>query len=130
MSLRFSIATEAATYLTAVAARFGREGIVKELAMGRKAAPQRGLESLFDAFFTQTETHPASSAGRACARKRFLVLHRHPNLEAAIPGERIEVFVVTLEVGCIGGFQPGRWQPVIPDRVDGAANGRDVVAVG
>src|SRR6266403_4332741 len=64
------------------------------------------------------------------AAPRTLLLNRYPNLEAAITGKRIEVLVVTLEVGCIGCFQPGRWQPVIPDRVDGAANGRDVVAVG
>src|SRR5467141_4379318 len=58
-----------------------------------------------------------------------LLLDRHPNLEAAIAGERIEILVVTLEVGRIGRFQSRRRQPVIPDRVDGAANGRDVVAV-
>ena len=61
MSLRFSIATEAATCLTAVAARFGREGIVKELAMGRKAAPQRDLESLSDALSSREPAYPPGS---------------------------------------------------------------------
>src|ERR1019366_6274712 len=48
----------------------------------------------------------------------------YPNLKATIAGARIEILVVALEVGRIGR------QPVIPDRVDGAAYGRDVVAVG
>src|SRR5260370_34527815 len=71
-----------------------------------------------------------SGYGPRKAAARRLLRDRYPNLEAAITGKRIEVLVVTLEVGCIGCFQPGRWQPVIPDRVDGAANGRDLVAVG
>src|SRR6267154_3098093 len=71
-----------------------------------------------------------SGYGPRKAAPRRLLRDRYPNLEAAITGERIEVLVVTLEVGRIGGFQTGRRQPVIPDRVDGAANGRDVVAMG
>src|SRR5258707_1321459 len=59
-----------------------------------------------------------------------LVLHRYPDFQAAIAGERIEILVVSLEVGRIGRFQSRSRQPVIPDRVDGPANGRDVVAVG
>src|SRR5450432_2189941 len=55
--------------------------------------------------------------------------HRHPNLQPAIAGERIEVFVVALEVGRVGCLQARRRQPLIPDRVDGAANGGDVVAM-
>src|SRR5258708_17911170 len=59
-----------------------------------------------------------------------LVLHRYPDFEAAIAGERIEILVVTLKEGRVGRFQSRSRQPLIPDRVDGAANGRDVVAVG
>src|SRR6266851_3177968 len=61
--------------------------------------------------------------------KTPLLPDRHPNLETAIAGERIEVCVIALEVGRIGRSQTRRRQPVIPDRVDGAANGRDMVAV-
>jgi len=59
-----------------------------------------------------------------------LLLDRYPNLKTAIAGERIEIPVITLEVGDVGHFQARRRQPVIPDRVDGAANGRDMVAMG
>src|SRR6476661_607153 len=58
-----------------------------------------------------------------------LFLDRHPDLEPAIAGERIEVLVVALEVRRVGHFQPRGRQPVIPDRVDGTADGRDVVAM-
>src|SRR5260370_26538656 len=57
-------------------------------------------------------------------------LDGHRYVEAAIAGERIEFLVVTLEVGRIGRFQPGSRQPLIPDRVDGPANGRNVLAMG
>src|SRR3984957_159941 len=66
---------------------------------------------------------PAISGGR-------LLSHRHPDFEAAIAGDRIELFVVAFERGRVGCFQAAGRQPVIPDRVDGAANGRDVLAVG
>src|SRR6266478_4447105 len=71
-----------------------------------------------------------SGHGPRKAAPRTLLLNWYPNLEAAIAGERVEVLIVTLEVGCIGCLQSGGRQPVIPDRVDGAANGRDMVAVG
>src|SRR6202023_1332149 len=67
---------------------------------------------------------------RKAAPRCGLLLDRYPNLEAAIAGERIEILVITLEVGRTRRFQSRRRQPVIPDRVDGTANGRDVVAVG
>jgi hypothetical protein len=54
----------------------------------------------------------------------------YPNLQPAIARERIELFVIALEIRRVGGFHPGRRQPLIPDRADGAANGRDVIAVG
>ena len=66
---------------------------------------------------------------RRAAKRRGLFAHRYPNFEAAIARERIEVLVVALETGRVGGFQFRCRQPVIPDRVDGAANGRDVLAV-
>src|SRR6266481_3259144 len=84
--------------------------------------PRRGLESLYDAFSSR---EPVSTS-----LENALVLHRYPDFEAAITGERIEIFVVALEVGRVGRFQSRSRQPLIPDRVDGAANGRDVVAVG
>src|SRR5260370_34780970 len=64
------------------------------------------------------------------APRRRLFPDRHPDFEATISRERIEILVVSLEVGRIRRFQSGRRQPVIPDRVDGPANGRDVIAVG
>src|SRR6202022_1393662 len=66
---------------------------------------------------------------RKAAPRCGLLLDRYPNLKTAIAAERIEILVITLEVGRVGRFQARRRQPVIPDRVDGPANGRDVVAV-
>src|SRR3954451_5659025 len=57
------------------------------------------------------------------------VFNRHPYFQATIAGERIEALVVALEAGRIGRFQCGRRQPLIPNRVDGAANGGDVVTM-
>src|ERR1700694_388934 len=72
-----------------------------------------------------------SGAGTAQGSPAYrLFLDRDPDLEAAIAGERIEILVVALEVGRVGRLQSRRRQPMIPDCVDGAANGRDVVAVG
>src|ERR1700722_7507032 len=68
----------------------------------------------------------AAQGSPACG----LFLDGDPDLKTAIAGQRIEILVVALEVGRIGRFQAGRRQPVIPDRIDGAPNGRDVVAVG
>src|SRR5258708_4878698 len=51
-------------------------------------------------------------------------------VKAAIARQRIEILVVTLEVGRIGRFQSRSRQPVIPDRVDGPANVGDVITVG
>src|SRR6266404_52732 len=76
--------------------------------------------------------HRLPSNQGACAyakQSRGLLLHRYPDFEAAIASERIELLVVAFEEGRIGRFQSGSRQPLIPDRVDGAANGRDVVAV-
>src|SRR5262249_12602292 len=42
----------------------------------------------------------------------------------------IEILVVALEGRRIRHLESGRRQPAIPDRIDGAANGRDVVLVG
>src|SRR5882757_8754209 len=67
---------------------------------------------------------------RKAAQLCRLLSNRYPYFETAIAGERVEILVVTLEVGRIGRFQSRSRQPVIPDRVDGPANGRDVVAVG
>src|SRR3954454_13608083 len=57
------------------------------------------------------------------------VLDRDPDFEAAIAGQRVEVFVVALEARRIGRLQAGGRQPTIPDRVDGAPDGRDMVAM-
>src|ERR1700737_4435488 len=66
---------------------------------------------------------------RKAAQRCRLLSNRYPDFEAAIAGERIENLVITLEVGRVGRFQSRSRQPVIPDRVDGPANGRDVLAV-
>src|SRR5258708_11908505 len=42
---------------------------------------------------------------RKAAPRYGLLLDRYPNLETAIAGERIEILVITLEVGRIGCFQ-------------------------
>src|SRR6266700_422991 len=55
---------------------------------------------------------------------------RHPDLEAAIAGGGIELLVIALEIGRIGHLESRGRQPVIPDGVDGAPDGRDVLAVG
>jgi len=55
---------------------------------------------------------------------------RHPDLQPDIAGGRIKLLVIALEVRSIRRRHPRRRQPVIPDRVDGAANGRDVLGVG
>src|SRR6516165_9396401 len=68
-----------------------------------------------------------------CARAMqlcTLLFHRHPDLEAAIAGQGIKILAVALEVRRIGRLEAGGRQPVIPDRVDRAADGRDMVAVG
>src|SRR6202035_4929441 len=81
----------------------------------------------------QAITGPFGRAGqpRATAGADLsLFPDRHPDLQSAIAGDRIEFLVIALEVGRIRGLQAGRRQPVVPDRVDGAANGRDVVAMG
>src|ERR1700688_2758428 len=67
---------------------------------------------------------------RRAAPRGGLFPDRHPDLEPAITGERIEILVVALEAGRIRGLQARGRQPVIPDRVDGAADGRDVVGMG
>src|ERR1700682_4615861 len=59
----------------------------------------------------------------------FLFLHRHPDLEPAIAGHRIELLVIALEVRRIGHLHVRLRQKVIPDRVDGAADGRDMLGV-
>src|ERR1700712_3890068 len=59
-----------------------------------------------------------------------LLPHRNPYLQPAIAGRRIELLVVALEGRRIGRLEAGHRQPVIPDRVDGAADGRDVFGVG
>src|ERR1700730_10256561 len=86
-----------------------------------QGSPACGPES-FDAFSSR-------QPGAGFSSKTPLLPDRHPNLQPAIAGERIEVFVVALEVGSVGRFQARGRQPVIPDRVDSTANGRDVVAV-
>src|SRR3954449_8980463 len=71
-----------------------------------------------------------SASDRRAAKRRGLFAHRYPYFETAIAGERIEVLVVPLKTGRVGGFQSRCREPVIPDRVDGAANGRNVLTVG
>src|SRR5579872_2437701 len=66
---------------------------------------------------------------RFAGARRELRADRHPDLETAIAGRGIEALAVTLEIGRIGDPQAGRRQPVIPDRVDGATNARDVLAM-
>src|SRR5882757_4023918 len=61
---------------------------------------------------------------------RKLLLDRHPDLQSAIAGQRIEALVVALEVRRVRDGHAGLRQPAIPDRVDGAADARDVVLVG
>src|SRR5712675_448344 len=87
-----------------------------------KASLRRQLESPFDAFSSR---EPVSTS-----LENALVPHRYPDFEAAIARQRIEILVVTLEVGRIGRFQSRSRQPVIPDRVDGPANGGDAITVG
>jgi hypothetical protein len=72
---------------------------------------------------------PPGVGPRRAAKRCGLLPHRHPDFEAAIAGQGIEILVVALEVGRIGYFQSRGRQPLIPDRVDGAADGRDVVAM-
>src|SRR6185312_973339 len=68
----------------------------------------------------------AAIAGQRCV----LFADRHPDLEPAIAGRRIEFLVIALEIGRIGGLEAGVRQPVIPDRVDGTTDARNVVAMG
>src|SRR3954453_10783103 len=70
------------------------------------------------------------ASGQVCQRCAALLLHRHPDLEAAIAGCGIEFFVIALEVRRVCGLQAGGGQPLIPDRVDGAADRGDVICVG
>src|SRR5262245_39485122 len=71
-----------------------------------------------------------ASAMLRCAPYSALLRHRNPDLEAAIAGDRIELFVVALEVRRIRGLVAGCRQPVIPDRADGAPDRRHMVAMG
>src|SRR5580692_2580465 len=59
-----------------------------------------------------------------------LFCYRDPDLETAITRDRVEMFVVALEGRRVGDFQAGCRQPMVPDRIDGVSDGRDVVAVG
>lgn len=65
-----------------------------------------------------------------CADAIALLPHRNPDLQPAIAGKRIEFLVVALEVRRVRRLEAGGRQPVIPDGVDGAADGRDVFVVG
>jgi len=78
-----------------------------------------GVRRRVEPGFAKGSTHPAA-----------LLPDRYPNLEPAIAGRRIEGLVITLEVRRVSGLHPRHRQPVIPDRVDGAADGRDVLGVG
>src|SRR5579859_7643013 len=69
---------------------------------------------------------------RAAKCRKFrpiLFLYRNPDFEPAIAGDGIEFFVVALEIRRIGELEAGGWQPLVPDGVDGAADGRDVFAM-
>src|SRR5579872_6435103 len=72
---------------------------------------------------------PWCKAGLPGYAGQVLFLNRHPDLEAAVAGERIERLVIALEIRGIRCLQSRRRQPVIPDRVDGAADRGNVVAV-
>src|SRR5262249_53906928 len=65
-----------------------------------------------------------------CAAMTRSAFDRHPDLEAAIAGDRIELLVIALEVRRIRDLMPRRRHPVIPDGVDGPPDGRDVITVG
>ena len=74
----------------------------------------------------------ATPPRRAALRSGFRQSARggpDPDLQPAIAGGRIEFLVIALEVRRVGGFHARSRQPVIPDRVHGAANGRDVRSV-
>src|SRR4051812_44083094 len=82
---------------------------------------------------------PRSHQGNAPTRRqeaRFhiraetsLVPDRNPDFEASVAGLRIEVLVIPLKAGCVGRFESGSRQPLIPDSVDGSANARDVITM-
>src|SRR4249919_3332652 len=80
----------------------------------------------------QPRATPPRRAALRCGplRQSASVADRDPDFQPAIAGAGIELFVVAFEVRRVGGFHPRCRQPVIPDRVDGAANGRDVLAMG
>src|ERR1700730_13274604 len=89
-----------------------------------------GSRSLFDAFSSREPVSTPHQVRGRLSLENALLPDRDPDFEAAIAGERIEFLFIALEVGCVGALQPRCRQPLIPDRVDGAANGRDVIAVG
>src|SRR6478752_2534211 len=83
----------------------------------------------------QTRVHARASAWWSGARRQtipraVLLPHRYPDFEPAIAGGRIEILVVALKTRRVGGLHARRRQPMIPYRVDGAADGRDMLSVG
>src|SRR5256885_17195497 len=80
----------------------------------------------------QPRATPARRAALRCGllRQSASVGDRDPDFQPAIAGRGIELLVVALEIRRVGGLQSRSRQPVIPDRVDGSANGRDVLAMG
>src|SRR6185295_18219264 len=78
-------------------------------------------------FSWQREPVGLSTSGRY--ERSDLLFDRYPDLDAAGPALRIEGVAVALEVGGVGDLVAGLRQPAVPDRVHGAADRRDVVAV-
>src|SRR5579863_1425688 len=73
-----------------------------------------------------------SAWARAAKCREFrliLFLYRNPDFEAAIAGCGIEIRVIALEIRRIGNLEAGSRQPLVPDRIDAASDGRDVLAM-
>src|SRR5215475_7984622 len=111
--------------------------VCQRCAVRRDKIAHRALDRRLSMISAQTrsafgarENCCALCASAALRVRIMLLLHRHPDLEAAIAGLGIELFVIALEVRRVRGLQPRGRQPLIPDRVDGAADRGDVVGVG
>src|SRR5450830_2116129 len=93
---------------------------------------------------------PSTGAGPPPARRRFATgagaarwrrqsaqtrlgtcsgFQGEPDFHAADAAGRIEMLVVAFKIGRVGHFQPGLWQPLVPQRMPGDADGGNMPAV-
>src|SRR3954470_5636284 len=117
---------------------------IASAANGLSAAERPGKNRLYRMLGSRHATLPNPSSPapqqrtRAALRKlsasiarkdASLIFHRHPDLQPAIAGGAVELLVIALEVRRVRDLEAGLRQPLIPDRADGAADGRNVFGV-